>query len=376
MQSPVYRERSPDLWPLSAHALATLPSPTLLVWLAHVAHNIERVLAITGDRWRPHVKTVKTPEVLALVVDRGIRRFKCATVREAEMLADLLRVHAPIAGDVLVAFPHVGPNLAALAELARSAPHVRWSILSEDPEHAAQVPNVLDIFVDLNSGMNRTGAPCGDLERIHATARAAGSRCRGLHAYDGHHGDPDRERRRASVWESNDRVRSVSAALRAEGHPIEEIVTAGTPAFPAALSDPGWRGRPEVHRVSPGTVVLGDLRAIEQVPELQLLPAALVLARVISRPSATRVTVDAGSKALSADVETVGVTGGLPGLSPVRPSEEHLPLEVTEGPVPALGTPLLFIPGHVCPTVNLYDELVLVGPTGELERARVTARGH
>jgi len=371
------RDLDPAQWPLSAAALETLPSPTLLVWLDHVEQNVERVLGLTGDRWRPHVKTVKTPELIEPLVARGVRHFKCATVREAQMLAHLLETRAAGAGDVLVAFPHVGPNLAGLAALARAAKGVRWSILSEDPTHAASVPDELGVFVDLNSGMDRTGAPLAAFDRILATARAAGARCRGLHAYDGHHGDPDVQRRNALVRASNERVRAVSAALRDAGCAVGEVITAGTPAFPAALSDPGWRGRPEVHRVSPGTVVLGDLRAIEQVPELGLVPAALVLARVVSHPHGRRVTVDAGSKALSADVDVVGVPVGWPGLAPARPSEEHLPLDVAEGAArPPLGAPLLFIPGHVCPTVNLYDEVVLVERSGELRRARITARGH
>jgi D-serine deaminase-like pyridoxal phosphate-dependent protein len=253
---------------------------------------------------------------------------------------------------------------------------VRWSIVSEDPQHAASVPRELGVFVDVNSGMDRTGAPLGDVARIVATARAAGARVRGVHAYDGHHVDADPARRAAHVRASTDRVRAVVDWLRAEGSRIDEVITAGTPAFPASLADPGWLGRPEKHQVSPGTVVLADLRCIEQVPELGLVPAALVLGRVVSRPTAGRVTCDAGSKALSADVEAIGRPLGWPGLRPARPSEEHLPLDVVSGEAPPLGAPLLFVPGHVCPTVNLYDRALLVDEDGATRSVRVAARGH
>jgi D-serine deaminase-like pyridoxal phosphate-dependent protein len=366
----------PALWPLPAAVLDTLPSPSLIIWLAHVRHDVEHVLAVARGRWRPHVKTVKIPEVLALVVERGVHTFKCATPLEARMMGELLEARAPGQGDVLVAFPHVGPNLARLGELARTFPGVRWSILSEDPEHAAAVPRELGVFVDVNSGMDRTGIPLGDVARILATARSAGPRLRGLHAYDGHHNESDPARRAAHVCASNERVRAVADWLRAEGLCIDEIVTAGTPAFPASLADPGWVGRAEQHQVSPGTVVLADLRCIEQVPELGLVPAALVLGRVVSRPTAMRITCDAGSKALSADVEVVGRPLGWPGLRPARPSEEHLPLDVVSGETPPLGAPLLFVPGHVCPTVNLYDEALLVEDDGTTRRVRVAARGH
>lgn len=365
-----------DDWPLALATLDALPSPTLVIWMAHVRRNVERVLAVARDRWRPHVKTAKTPEVLAVVMDQGVRAFKCATPLEARVMATLLEERAPGEGDLLVAFPHVGPNLARLGELARALPGVRWSIVSEDAAHASRVPRELGVFVDVNSGMDRTGAPLADFARILATARAAGPRLRGLHAYDGQHVAADPTARARAVRASNAQVRAVADALRAEGLVIEEIVTAGTPAFPAALADPGWQGRSERHTVSPGTVVLADLRCIEQVPELQLAPAALVMGRVVSRPTSASITCDAGSKALSADVDVVGRPIGWPGLRPQRPSEEHLPLTVSAGDLPALGTPLFFVPGHVCPTVNLYDEALLVEPDGTTRRARVAARGH
>ncbi len=363
-------------WPLAPSVRDALPSPTLVIWMAHVRHDVRQVLAVAGGRWRPHVKTVKIPEVLAVPVELGVRTFKCATPLEARVMATLLEERAPGQGDLLVAFPHVGPNLARLGELARALPGVRWSVVSEDPQHAASVPPELGVFVDVNTGMNRTGAPSDDLARIVATARAAGERLRGVHAYDGHHLDLDPTRRGAAVRAGNERVRGVVDALREAGLTIDEVVTAGTPAFPASLADPGWRGRPERHAVSPGTVMLADLRALEQVPELGLVPAALVLGRVVSRPSDGRVTCDVGSKALSADVEVVGRPIGWPGLRPARPSEEHLPLDVVHGPTPALGDTLWFVPGHVCPTVNLFDEAVLVEHDGSVQRVRVAARGH
>ena len=127
--------------------------------------------------------------------------------------------------------------------------------------------------------------------------------------------------------------------------------------------------------MSPGTVVLADLRATEQIPEAGLRHATFVLARVVSHPAHDLVTVDAGSKALSPDVQPVGRPVGWPGLEPSIPSEEHLPLEVRSGPRPALGEALLFVPGHVCPTVNLASELWLVDEDSH-ERVPVTARGH
>jgi len=54
-----------------------------------------------------------------------------------------------------------------------------------------------------------------------------------------------------------------------------------------------------------------------------------------------------------------------------------LPVEVSDGgQVPAIGSQLYLIPRHVCPTVNNFDEALMVAG-GEVRGVeRVTARGH
>ena len=69
--------------------LEDLQTPTLLIDLDAVAHNLATMrhyLNGNWDRWRPHVKTSKVPAVLELLLDSGVRRFKVATSREAEVL--------------------------------------------------------------------------------------------------------------------------------------------------------------------------------------------------------------------------------------------------------------------------------------------------
>ncbi|HLP99501.1 MAG TPA: D-TA family PLP-dependent enzyme, partial [Candidatus Limnocylindria bacterium] len=64
-------------------------------------------------------------------------------------------------------------------------------------------------------------------------------------------------------------------------------------------------------------------------------------------------------------------------LLPRAPSEEHLPIEVPAGAAkPAVGDFVYLLPRHVCPTVNNFDDALLVR-SGVVERVeRVTARGH
>ena len=88
-----------------------------------------------------------------------------------------------------------------------------------------------------------------------------------------------------------------------------------------------------IHRISPGTIVYSDATSLAVLPqEYGYRPAVLVLARVVSRPRPGIVTCDAGHKTVSADagVPTCVVVGH-PELTPLSPSEEHLPLEVEGG---------------------------------------------
>ena len=73
---------------------AELLTPALLIRVDRVRRNIETMLGeLDGspERWRPHVKTSKIPQVFDLLLDAGIRQFKCATTREAAVLLGRMR---------------------------------------------------------------------------------------------------------------------------------------------------------------------------------------------------------------------------------------------------------------------------------------------
>ena len=130
-------------------------------------------------------------------------------------------------------------------------------------------------------------------------------------------------------------------------------------------------------RVSPGTVVYHDLMTEQNVPDLDLVPAAVVLSRVVSHPSDGMATCDAGSKSIAAEAgDPCAFVLGHPGLRALRPSEEHLPLEVVRGDRPSRGTLLLLVPRHVCPTVNLAERAILVCGGRLREIVAVSARAH
>ncbi len=348
-----------------------LQTPSLLIDLDTVRHNLATMRHyLDGDwqRWRPHVKTCKVPEVLELLLEAGVRRFKVATTRECEQLAATAN-RRPI--DVLLAMAQDGANLRRLVAIAGKHPQHRFAMLSEQPAHAERLAgHGLGVFVDLDPGFHRSGVPMRERDRIAAVTVGAGSQMRGFHCYEGHlHGAIQAERTAAA--------RAIYAELTALARSLAkpgELITSGTPTFAAALAyDPL---RQFDHTVSPGTVVYWDTRSAELGIE-GFGCAVAVQARVVSMPAADRITLDAGSKAIDAAAgEPCAVALGPWHLRALTPSEEHLPMVVERGPAPPLGTLLRLLPRHVCPTVNLADQAGLLENGALRAVVPVRARGH
>jgi D-serine deaminase-like pyridoxal phosphate-dependent protein len=239
----------------------------------------------------------------------------------------------------------------------------------------------LGIFLDINPGMNRTGIEQSQKEKVRCLARAIGDarlEFRGLHYYDGQYGALDERERTEAAHRGYDGLLRLAGEIERSGLAVPEVITAGTPTLPCSLSYEGFRSQAFIHRVSPGTVVYCDATSLAQLPaEYGYRPAVLVLTRVVSRPRAGIATCDAGHKAVSADagVPTCVVVGH-PELTPLSPSEEHLPLALEESAAgPQIGEALYLLPRHVCPTVNNFDCALLVR-NGQIESLeKVSARG-
>src|SRR5258708_5435778 len=86
------------------------------------------MIALAGDpaRLRPHAKTHKLAEVAALQIMAGIKKFKAATIAEAEMLA------IAGAGHVLLALQPVGPNVRRFLDLIAAFPRTRFGCIVDD----------------------------------------------------------------------------------------------------------------------------------------------------------------------------------------------------------------------------------------------------
>lgn len=364
-------------------SLERLFTPAVVVDLDRVRANVARMLAyVDGDpsRWRVHLKTTKMTVVWRELLHAGVRRFKCATTREAVVLLDLLEVLSVTDADLLVAYPLLGPGLKHVRELAERFPGVRVSTLTETAEHAAGVPPNLGVFIDVNPLMNRTGVPMDAIDRIESIARAAGAaagRFRGIHFYDGHIRTPGVEDRQAEAWALYRQLVRIIEHLRTNDIPVDEVISSGTRTFPAALAFQPLREVQVDHQVSPGTVVFSDMATEENAAELDFEPAAAVLSRVVSRPAPDIVTCDAGSKALAAEAgDPCARAIGWPDLEALKPSEEHLPMRARSGSLPSVGEVLRLVPRHVCPTVNLADEAIVIEAGHSPRIEPIEARGH
>lgn len=359
-------------------APADLLTPALLIYAEAVDANIAATIRATGgpDRWRPHVKTAKLAWTMQRLLDHGLRQFKCATTRELEVLCQL---GAP---DVLLAFPVVGANARRVVAHAMAYPATRVSVLVESVAHLAQWRGApVSIWIDVNPGMDRTGLTA-DPDTVLALARSArdlGLDLAGLHWYDGQLGGVPADARERVAHTGYDQLLHIVGSLEAAGVPIPEVITSGTPATPHAINYRRFAGASFAHRISPGTPVYGDLTSLAQIPAAWgYRPAALVLATVVSRPRAGRVTCDAGHKAVGADagVPTCAVLGH-PDWEPGRPSEEHLPIDLPPGAeAPAIGEQLYLVPRHICPTINNFDAAAIVSGGRAVRLEGVTARGH
>jgi D-serine deaminase-like pyridoxal phosphate-dependent protein len=354
-------------------------TPALLVYPDFIASNIERTLALLGgdaSRWRVHIKTAKLGYTLRMLVERGVRNFKCATTLE------LLVACQEGAGDVLLAYPSTGANARRAREIAEQFREARISVLVENEEQVRQWSGSrLGVFLDINPGMNRTGIEQENSQQVLSLARAidsAGLEFRGLHYYDGHYGALGERARKEASHRGYDSLLRLVTEIENGGAPVPEVITAGTPTLFSSLSYEPFRGKGFVHRVSPGTIVYCDATCLSQIPsEHGYRPAVLVLTRVVSRPRAGTVTCDAGHKAVSADagVPTCLVVGH-PEMRPLSPSEEHLPLTVEEPTANVkVGEPLYLLPRHVCPTVNNFDCALLVADGRVQSVEKVSARG-
>jgi D-serine deaminase-like pyridoxal phosphate-dependent protein len=325
---------------------------------------------------RPHIKTHKCIQIARLQIAAGAIGITCAKVGEAEVMVNQGGIE-----EVMLAYPTIGDakirRLVPLMEKARI-------IVAVDSLEAANLISQglrphgrsLDVVLEVNTGQNRSGVTVGDeaVAMALTIARLPNLTLVGIMTHEGHANSAPPEEIEGIAIASGEAM--VNTAERIREHGIElPIVSVGS--TPAARYTPTVAGITEMR---PGTYVFNDNSAFRYGQLSVQDCAARFVATVVSRPAPDRAVLDTGSKSLAMDPSKShpghGYIVGHPDTTIVKLSEEHGVCAIPENEEGfAIGDRVEVIPNHICPTVNLMDELLIVQAGHVVDRWAVAARG-
>jgi len=373
-----------------------LATPAVLIDRARAQRNIARMQAAAdarGIRLRPHTKTHKSPIVAGWQIARGAIGICCAKLGEAEVFA-----RNGIA-DIRLPYPLNPANAdRVIALLDRT----RLSFIVDHPGVAKQWSDAMvragrqvDVLVKVDVGFHRCGIDpnaADAVAMIKNVAALPGLRLRGLLAHAGHayHAHSEDELRQMAEGEAT-ALRDLVARCRAAGAVIDEVSAGATPPARYSLQQDG------LTEFRPGNYVYFDRTQVSLGAATLVDCALTVLARVVSKPAADRIILDAGSKTLTNDgargfvpapgygtvlrrtgghsLSGDGVTVADDGLVIERLSEEHATVKVTTGSTTLEpGDLVRIVPNHSCVVSNLVDAAWLVDGD-RVEPLPIAARG-
>lgn len=338
----------------------TIDSPSIVLYEDRLQDNLMKMMAMVANdasKLMPHIKTNKMPKVIEKMISFGIKNFKASTIAEAEMAAN------QGVDSVLIAHQLVGPKIQRFIKLIEHFPKTEFAtiidnlgILNSFIELLFDKEFSVNVYVDINSGMNRSGIEIGPqlhklIEELNRTNRLY---FKGLHIYDGHLRNPDFIKRKNRVELEMNNVRDLFNRLKKENNHIQ-MICGGTPTFTSHLIN-------DDRICSPGTCVLWDWGYYEKLQEQKFNFAAVLICRVISKPSKNIITIDLGHKAVASEnpINNRVRFLNLENYTLQSQSEEHGVLEVENWNDINLGDVLYGIPYHICPTINLYDSVSVI----------------
>ena len=351
-----------------------LISPSLVIFHEQLVANLQEMVRIAGspEKLCPHCKTHKTREIIQMQVELGINYHKCATIAEAEMLAEVG------VQEVLIAYQMVGPNLKRFRQLVDKFPTTRFGALVDNPTSANALESAMagsaggaGVLIDLDSGMKRTGIELGPraIELFELLLSMDKIEIDGLHWYDGHNRQDDEYERKIAVETGWNQFTKFRDQLLMSGLPVNRIVAAGSGSFPilAEKSEPNLI-------LSPGTTTYWDADLHERFPEMNFKPALGILTRVISCNRRGHVTLDVGHKSCAAD-QPAGKRlhfPTIPDAKEQRHTEEHLVIE-TKAEL-KLGDVVIAIPRHACPASAVHKFAYVIKDSQVHETWNIAAR--
>ncbi len=344
-----------------------IDTPAVLIDLARVEVNLKRAqdyVSAQGWQMRPHVKTHKLPRFAWRQMELGAVGITTQKLGEAEAMAD--------SGISDIFLPY---NILGVSKLSRlKALHDRVCIAVTadslvtikgyagrftDPAHR------LRVLVECDTGAARCGVQTGAeaVALAQAILASKGLQFGGLMTYPAQGG----------LAATQSWLAAALAAFHASGIAVGTVSTGGTPDLMHASA---------LHATTeyrPGTYIYSDRMQVAFGHGSLEDCALTVLATVVSRPTPDRAILDAGSKALAADLCPAPGHGHILGYpdAVIRVlSEEHAAVDLSACPRrPEIGERVRVIPNHACVVSNLFDEVYLMNGTQVDEVARITSRG-
>lgn len=334
-----------------------LDTPALVLDLDVLGKNLSTMQAIfqgQSAKVRPHISCHLCPNIARLQLAAGgtVGGIAVTTVGEAEVFSN--------AGfsDILVASQIVTRSkirrLCALARFNRIAVAVDNSTNVAMLSEVAQDTDVtLQVLVEIDAGLGRCGVTPGTeaVELAQTIARSPRLEFEGLMVRLRRIPNSSADDSIDSKSDTRSRVQSVldtRALVEREGLAVSVVSVAGARDYEVVATMPG------VTEVQAGLYALGDYNSCSV--NSQFVPAAKILASVISHPTESRAVVDAGHKATGPDLG-VPVLDGVPGATATRFSAEHGILEL-EGQAIASLAPndkVWLVPFDLALCVNQYD---------------------
>lgn len=369
-------EKRPELY----QPKAALETPAILADLDTMDQNMREYAKFAEHNditLRSHTKTHKCPHIAhrqhKLTNEGGI---VCQTLGEAEIMA------ANGIDDIYLSYMVIGDSkLSRLVHLAEALESFATTVDGQgniDPlqEAAARHETTIDVILELDVGLNRTGVSPGKpaAETAKYIAETPNLNFKGILAYEAHvKGEAETETEYGELCHAAmDATQQTVEQIEDAGINVEEVKVGGT----ATSKFSGTH--PIVTEINPGMYPFNDVGEIEHRPfdVTKADCAATVLSTVISAPSDDRVVVDAGSKSLSLDKPQMPLPKHREDIEYYNASEEHGWIDTSEANEPlAVGDQIEFIVPHVCTTINLHDTLVGVRNDTVEEIWDISARG-
>ena len=359
-----------------------LDTPSLLIDMDLVQSNItamQKKADKYGVALRPHTKTHKMPELAKLQLAAGASGITVAKVGEAEVMA------ATGISDIFIANQIIGVSkLERIRQLAR---HIKIRLGVDDPAQIDQLETVfrdeshpVEVLIEIETGENRSGVMQEEqLIRLvkHIQAQTSVS-LKGVFSHEGHtYKAKSSEDCRRLCLDSQNRTLWAAKLVRDLGADIDTVSIGATPSLMHSEVLPG------ISEIRPGTYIFMDAAQGAAINDYSRC-AATVLASVISTPTAERIVLDSGAKALTLQTRTEGICatsgyGLVKNSANVRLSgmfDEHgLIYDAALRAELKLGDKLEIIPNHICPVCNLYDSAYAVSQGNVLGELAIAGRG-